>query len=101
MCCHAQESQLKGYTERTRWSSAAPIKSRKAQPCQLKLLLCPVKKEKCLILMPTGKAAKESAFRTSGESGDRKRGVQVWKGVTKLSDVTTQCCQEFFAKDSE
>lgn len=48
-----------------------------------------------------GKAAKESAFRTSGESGDRKRGVQVWKGVTKLSDVTTQCCQEFFAKDSE
>lgn len=48
-----------------------------------------------------GKAAKESAFRTSGEGGDWKRGVQVWKGVTKFSDVTTQCCQEFFAKEFE
>lgn len=46
-------------------------------------------------------------LRRSRPSGHQVRvetgrgGVQVWKGVTKFSDVTTQCCQEFFAKEFE
>lgn len=81
MCCHAQESQLKGYTERIRWSSAAPIKSRKAQPCQLKLLLCPVKKEKCLILMPT-----VARLQRSRPSGHQVR-VETGRGGSKYGKV--------------